>query len=99
MLLLAAGAAAAQTAAPTPQGNADVIRVNVREVMVPVIGHRSEGTPLRSVLADGREYYLLAYVPNNTAQDGSFHGITVEVTDKKLRVRAKAGYWAGAAKD
>jgi hypothetical protein len=51
------------------------------------------------VLADGREYYLLAYVPNNTAQDGSFHGITVEVTDKKLRVRAKAGYWAGAAKD
>jgi hypothetical protein len=37
MLLLAAGAAAAQTAAPTPQGNAGVIRVNVREVMVPVI--------------------------------------------------------------
>ncbi|HUK16824.1 MAG TPA: hypothetical protein VLW65_10440 [Bryobacteraceae bacterium] len=49
MLFLAAGAAAAQTAAPTPQGNAGVIRV--------------------------------------------------EVADKKLRVRAKAGYWAGAAKD
>jgi len=120
MLFLAAGAAAAQTAAPTPQGNAGVIRVNVPDVMVPVIvtdrkrhhaalsviRHRPNsnrgGTllsdmdrgaatvafqngsameqaaratggiyfhdsndmlkQLRSVLADGREYYLLAYM-------------------------------------
>jgi VWFA-related protein len=48
----------------------------------------------RSVLADGRESYLLAYVSKNRAQDGKFRSITVEVSDKKLRVRAKAGYWA-----
>jgi VWFA-related protein len=49
---------------------------------------------LQSVLADGREYYLVAYVPSNAAQDGSFRGIRVEVKGKKLQVRAKAGYWA-----
>ena len=48
----------------------------------------------RSVLADGRESYLLAYVSKNRAQDGKFRSITVEVSDKKLRVRAKSGYWA-----
>jgi VWFA-related protein len=47
-----------------------------------------------SVLADGREYYLLAYVSKNRALDGKFRSITVEVSDKKLQVRAKAGYWA-----
>lgn len=52
----------------------------------------------RSALADGREYYLLAYVSKNKAQDGKFRNITVEVSDKKLQVRAKAGYWtAGEA--
>ena len=48
----------------------------------------------RSVLADGREYYTLAYVSNNQAQDGKFRKITVELADKKLHVRAKSGYWA-----
>jgi VWFA-related protein len=52
----------------------------------------------RSALADGREYYLLAYRPKNSAQDGKFRSITVETTDKKLSIRAKSGYWpAGAA--
>ena len=158
MLFLAAGAAAAQTAAPTPQGNAGVIRVNVPDVMVPVIvtdgkGHHAALSVIRhrpnsnrggTLLSDmdrgaatvafqngsameqaaratsgiyfhdskrhaetvafgaGRRARVLPagiYVPKNTPQDGSFHGITVEVADKKLRVRAKAGYWAGAAKD
>ena len=49
----------------------------------------------RAALADGREYYLLAYVPKNPGQDGKFRSITVEVSDSKLRVRAKSGYWAG----
>ncbi|HEY2016571.1 MAG TPA: VWA domain-containing protein [Bryobacteraceae bacterium] len=53
----------------------------------------------RSVLADGREYYLLAYVPRNRAEDGKFRRITVEATDKKLHVRAKSGYWSGTAQD
>ena len=48
----------------------------------------------RSALADGREYYTLAYVPKNIAPDGKFRRITVETTDRKLTIRAKAGYWA-----
>jgi VWFA-related protein len=48
----------------------------------------------RSVLADGREYYLLAYVSKNDLRDGRFRKIAVEMTDKKLHVRAKSGYWA-----
>jgi VWFA-related protein len=51
----------------------------------------------RSALADGREYYLLAYVPKNTSQDGKFRTITVETKDKKLNIRSKSGYWAAGA--
>ena len=49
---------------------------------------------LRSALADGRQYYVLSYVPKNTAHDGKFRTITVEANDKKLSLRAKQGYWA-----
>jgi VWFA-related protein len=49
---------------------------------------------LRGALADGREYYVLAYVPKNSAHDGKFRSISVETTDKKLNIRAKSGYWA-----
>ena len=50
----------------------------------------------RSALADGREYYVLAYVPKNNAHDGKFHQITIETTDRNLNIRAKSGYWADA---
>jgi VWFA-related protein len=49
---------------------------------------------LRGALADGREYYVLTYVPKNSARDGKFRSISVETTDKKLNIRAKSGYWA-----
>jgi VWFA-related protein len=51
----------------------------------------------RSALAEGREYYVIAYRPKNSAQDGKFRGITVETSDKKLSLRAKSGYWAAGA--
>jgi VWFA-related protein len=51
----------------------------------------------RNALADGREYYVLAYVSKNSAQDGKFRSITVETSDKKLSIRAKSGYWAAGA--
>ncbi len=51
----------------------------------------------RSVLADGREYYLLAYIPKNRVPDGKFRKIDVQLADKKLHVRAKSGYWADPA--
>jgi VWFA-related protein len=53
----------------------------------------------RQTLADGREYYLLAYVPKNRAQDGKYRSIAVEVANKKLHVRAKPGYWAEPAQE
>ena len=52
---------------------------------------------LHSALADGRQYYVLSYVPKNTAHDGKFRTITVEINDKKLTLRTKPGYWAAAA--
>jgi len=48
----------------------------------------------RGALAEGREYYVLAYVPKNGAQDGKFRRITVETSDRRLSLRAKSGYWA-----
>lgn len=49
---------------------------------------------LRAALADGREYYVVAYTPKNGARDGSFRAIRVELTKGNLTVRAKPGYWA-----
>jgi VWFA-related protein len=51
---------------------------------------------MRQAFADGREYYVLAYVPANRAVDGKFRKIQVRVKDKKLSVRAKQGYWAAS---
>jgi VWFA-related protein len=45
--------------------------------------------------ADGRQYYVLAYVSKNPALDGNYRKITVELSNsKKLSVTAKSGYWA-----
>jgi VWFA-related protein len=51
----------------------------------------------RAALAEGREYYVLAYVSKNSAQDGKFRRISVETTNKNLNIRAKSGYWAAGA--
>jgi VWFA-related protein len=50
---------------------------------------------LERAFADGRQYYVLAYVPANATPDGKFRAITVRVRDGKLPVSAKRGYWAG----
>jgi VWFA-related protein len=52
------------------------------------------GKGLSRAFADSREFYLLAYVSKNEIWDGKYRKITVAVNDKKLRVNAKAGYWA-----
>jgi VWFA-related protein len=49
---------------------------------------------MKRAFADGREYYMLAYVPTNEAQDGKFRKIEVKVRDNKATVNAKGGYWA-----
>jgi VWFA-related protein len=49
---------------------------------------------MKKAFADGREYYMLAYVPTNETQDGNFRKIEVKVRDNKATVSAKRGYWA-----
>ena len=49
---------------------------------------------LKKAFADSREYYMLAYVSSNEAQDGKFRKIEVKVRDTKATVNAKRGYWA-----
>lgn len=49
---------------------------------------------IRKAFADGREHYVLAYVPSNKSLDGTYRKIMVEVKDRHLQVHAKPGYWA-----
>lgn len=49
---------------------------------------------IKRAFADGRDYYLLSYIPKNKLEDGTFRHILVQVSNKKWRVNAKAGYWA-----
>jgi VWFA-related protein len=49
---------------------------------------------LRQAVADGREYYVLAYTPDNAAGGGTYRKIRIVVRNPKWRVNAKAGYWA-----
>ena len=51
---------------------------------------------LERAFADGRQYYVLAYVPSNSESDGKFHSISVRVRESKMVVSAKRGYWATA---
>jgi len=50
---------------------------------------------LERAFADGRQYYVLAYVPASSNSDGKFHAISVRVRENKMLVNAKRGYWAG----
>ena len=51
---------------------------------------------MRHALADGREYYVLAYNSTNQTSDRKYRAIKVQVKGKNLMVRAKSGYWAPA---
>jgi hypothetical protein len=46
------------------------------------------------IAAESQNYYLLGYYPSNTARDGKFREIDVEVGGKGLKVRARKGYYA-----
>jgi Ca-activated chloride channel family protein len=48
----------------------------------------------REIAKELRSQYSLAYTPTNSKRDGAFRTIDVETTEKGLRVRAKAGYFA-----
>ncbi|HXN48284.1 MAG TPA: VWA domain-containing protein [Bryobacteraceae bacterium] len=52
---------------------------------------------LERAFADGREYYMLAYVPIRSDLDGKFRAISVRTRDAKWVVSAKRGYWAAGA--
>jgi VWFA-related protein len=52
---------------------------------------------LQRAFADGRDYYTIAYVPDNANLDGKFRAITVQVRNRNAVVNAKRGYWAAPA--
>jgi len=88
--------ALAATSKPTPFSEESASMQQLARATGGVYFHDSTDMlkEFRSALADGRQYYVLAYVPKNTAHDGKFRSIVVETTDKKLSIRAKSGYWA-----
>jgi Ca-activated chloride channel family protein len=43
-----------------------------------------------------RSQYALTYHPGNARQDGVFHKIRIETSDRQLRVQARNGYFASA---
>lgn len=49
---------------------------------------------IRRAVAEGRDYYTLGYVPLNPAMDGRFRKISIEISGRKVTLRAKRGYWA-----
>jgi VWFA-related protein len=49
---------------------------------------------ISQAVADGRQYYVLTYVPENNALDGKYRKIEVRVKGGNWQVHAKAGYWA-----
>jgi len=50
---------------------------------------------IQRIAKETRVYYLLGYVPSNTARDGRFREIEVKLKDGKgLKVRARKGYYA-----
>jgi VWFA-related protein len=53
---------------------------------------------IRRISRESQIYYLIGYNPTNTARDGKFRKIEVELADGKgLKVRARKGYYAPTA--
>lgn len=46
----------------------------------------------RDILAELREQYVLGYYPSEVRNDGSWHGVRVEVGRSGVRLRAREGY-------
>lgn len=53
------------------------------------------GKGIQRIANETQMYYLLGYIPTNTARDGRFRKIEVKISRKGLNVRARRGYYAG----
>ncbi|HWP43826.1 MAG TPA: VWA domain-containing protein [Blastocatellia bacterium] len=55
---------------------------------------------LKKVLADNEAFYMLGYYPENSAQDGKFRRVKIQVKDRPdLSVRSRRGYIAATEKE
>ncbi|HET7295461.1 MAG TPA: VWA domain-containing protein [Vicinamibacteria bacterium] len=52
------------------------------------------GKGIQRIANETQMYYLIGYIPTNTARDGRFRKIGVSVKRKGLNVRARKGYYA-----
>ena len=48
--------------------------------------------PIRKAYLDGREYYLIGYVPKSERRVGKFHKIKVKLKRKRVSLRHRKGY-------
>jgi VWFA-related protein len=49
---------------------------------------------LQAAVKDSESYYVLGYYPDRKKWDGKFHSIKVQLSNKQLKVRSRAGYYA-----
>jgi VWFA-related protein len=49
---------------------------------------------IQRIANEASRYYLVGYIPTNTARDGKFRKIQVKVERKGVQVRARKGYYA-----
>jgi VWFA-related protein len=52
------------------------------------------GDGMARIARESQSYYLIGYRPTNTARDGAFRKISVEVNRRDVKVRARKGYYA-----
>jgi VWFA-related protein len=49
---------------------------------------------IQRIANEASRYYLVGYIPTNTARDGKFRKINVKIERKGVQVRARKGYYA-----
>ncbi len=61
---------------------------------VPLRNNNDLNRGFQAVEQDLRSYYALSYAPKNSALDGKYRPVKVEITRKGVEVRARKGYYA-----
>jgi hypothetical protein len=73
----------------------DTLRVLAEETDGRAIVNMNDlGAGLRQMVQDSSAYYLLGYTSSQSPSDGKFHTIDVKVSGRRVKLRARRGFWA-----